>query len=63
MQIDMCPRCRLSWEGTCLLHKAAEELLKACKAQVAEWHSNRRNFKRAEPKSLKLARAAIAKVE
>ncbi len=34
-------------------------LLKACQAQVDEWHSTFRNMKRREPESLKLARAAI----
>ena len=42
---------------------AAQALLKACRARVDEWHANNRNFSRVEPASLKLARAAIAKVK
>ena len=38
-------------------------LLKACQAQVDEWHSTLRNMERREPESLKLARAAIIKAE
>ncbi len=38
-------------------------LLKACQAQVDEWHSTLRNMKRREPESLKLARTAISKAK
>ena len=46
-----------------IVHKVNchDDLLAACKARVAEWHANPRNFERAEPESLKLARAAIRK--
>lgn len=50
--VDLCP-----------LHAAAGELLEAAEAQVDEWHSTFRNMERKEPKSLKLARAAIIKAE
>ncbi len=47
----------------CPLHAAAGEMLEACKAHIDEWHSTFRNMERREPRSLKLARAAIAKAE
>ena len=40
-----------------------DELVEACKSRIDEWHSTFRNMERREPKSLKLARAAIAKAE
>ena len=40
-----------------------DELVKALKAYVTEWHDHPRNFNRAEPESLKLARAGIAEAE
>lgn len=43
--------------------KLYEEMLGALKARVDEWHSDNRNFERAEPRSLELARAAIAKAD
>lgn len=39
------------------------ELLEACKMRIDEWHKDSRNFKRAEPASLKAMRIAIAKAE
>lgn len=44
----------------CTVH---DELLEACKARIDEWHNDNHNFERTEPRSLKLARAAIAKAE
>lgn len=44
-----------------VLDAAAPELLAAAEARLAEWHSNTRNMEKAEPRSVKLARAAIAK--
>ena len=47
----------------CPLHKTAGALLEACKVRVDEWHSTFGNMERREPKSLKLARVAIAEAE
>ncbi len=42
---------------------AAPDLFEACEAAVEEWHVDNRNFERKEPKSLELARVAIAKAK
>ena len=50
-------------ESKRLLSEAAPDLLAACKARLAEWHADERNFERKEPQSVKLARAAIRKAQ
>ncbi len=45
----------------CKAVNAHNELLEACEQRLSEWHANSRNMMRAEPASVSLARAAIAK--
>lgn len=47
----------------CHLHAAAPIGLELAQERLAQWHSDSRNMERAEPKSVKLARAFIAKYE
>lgn len=50
----------LDRDANALLIASAPRMLAACQARLAEWHADTRNMERAEPESVKLARAAIA---
>lgn len=56
--------CEVTMPGVQGVHNArliaaAPALLAACEARVNEWHADARNMERAEPESVRLARAAL----